>query len=36
LKAEEIADDKVKDQPQALIGAEELFAAMPASGMAGL
>jgi hypothetical protein len=33
LYAEEIADNKVKDQPQAPIGAEDLLAGMPASGL---
>jgi hypothetical protein len=33
LYAEEIADNKIKDQPQAPIGAEDLLAGMPASGM---
>jgi hypothetical protein len=36
MYAEEIASNKVKDQPQAPIGAEEVLAGMPASGIAGL
>jgi hypothetical protein len=36
MYAEEIASQKVKDQPQAPIGADEVLAGMPVSGISGL